>query len=76
MKQIVMSATYRKSSVHRKDIKETDPENRLLALAPRFCFPAEMIRNNALVAFVLINNKIGGPSVKSYQPDGLCRKKL
>jgi hypothetical protein len=32
---------------------------------------AEMIRDNALLASGLLNDKIGGESVKPYQPDGL-----
>jgi hypothetical protein len=69
MKNMVMSATYRQSSKHREDLKETDPENKLLARAPRFRLPAELIRDNALVASGLLNEKIGGPSVKPYQPE-------
>ena len=69
MKNMVMSATYRQSSKHREDLKEIDPENKLLARAPRFRFPAELIRDNALVASGLLNAKIGGPSVKTYQPE-------
>ena len=69
MKTMVMSATYRQSSKHREDLKEIDPENKLLARAPRFRFPAELIRDNALAASGLLNAKIGGPSVKTYQPE-------
>jgi hypothetical protein len=69
MKNMVMSATYRQSSNHREDLKDTDPENKLLARAPRFRFPAELIRDNALAASGLLNEKIGGPSVKPYQPE-------
>lgn len=75
MKQMVMSATYRQSSRHREALKEFDPDNRLLALAPRYRFPAELIRDNALAASGLLNEQIGGPSVKPYQPDGLWREK-
>ena len=69
MKNIVMSATYRQSSKHREDLKEIDPENKLLARAPRFRFPAELIRDNALAASGLLNEQVGGPSVKPYQPE-------
>jgi len=69
MKNMVMSATYRQSSKHREDLKDIDPENKLLARAPRFRFPAELIRDNALAASGLLNAKIGGPSVKTYQPE-------
>jgi hypothetical protein len=69
MKNMVMSATYRQSSKHREDLKEIDPENKLLARAPRFRFPAELIRDNALAASGLLNEQVGGPSVKPYQPE-------
>ncbi|MGA0112270.1 MAG: DUF1553 domain-containing protein, partial [Chthoniobacterales bacterium] len=69
MKNMVMSATYRQSSKHREDLREIDPENKLLARAPRFRFPAEFIRDNALAASGLLNARIGGPSVKTYQPE-------
>ena len=69
MKNIVMSSTYRQSSKHREDLKEIDPENKLLARAPRFRFPAELIRDNALAASGLLNEQVGGPSVKPYQPE-------
>ena len=69
MKNMVMSATYRQSSKHREDLKEIDPENKLLARAPRFRFPAELIRDNALAASGLLNEQVGGASVKTYQPE-------
>ena len=69
MKNMVMSATYRQSSKHREDLKEIDPENKLLARAPRYRFPAELIRDNALAASGLLNEQIGGPGVKPYQPE-------
>jgi hypothetical protein len=69
MKNIVMSATYRQSSKHREDLKDIDPENKLLARAPRYRLPAELVRDNALSASGLLNDKVGGPSVKFYQPE-------
>src|SRR5690606_27954173 len=50
---------------------ERDPENRLLARGPRFRMDAEMIRDYALAASGLLVKKIGGPSVKPYQPPGV-----
>jgi len=70
-KMIVMSATYRQDSYASASLKELDPENRLLARGPANRLSAEMIRDNALVASGLINRKIGGKSIKPYQPDGL-----
>lgn len=70
-KLIVMSATYRQDSRASRDIRERDPENRLYARGPASRMSAEMIRDNALAASGLINTKIGGESVKPYQPEGL-----
>jgi hypothetical protein len=70
-KRIVMSATYRQTSKAAAELVQRDPENRLLARGPRFRLPAEMIRDQALFAAGLLTEKLGGPSVKPYQPDGL-----
>ena len=69
MKNMVMSATYRQASKRREDLKESDPENKLLARSPRYRLPAELVRDNALSASGLLNEKVGGPSVKTYQPE-------
>ncbi len=68
---IVTSATYRQSSRVTPDLRERDPENRLLARGPRFRLPAEMVRDNALAVSGLLVEKAGGPSVFPYQPKGL-----
>ncbi len=70
-KLIVMSATYRQSSRMSAEQLERDPENRLLARGPRFRLPAEAIRDNALAISGLLRERVGGPSVKPYQPEGL-----
>lgn len=70
-KMIVMSATYRQDSRASKEAREKDPENRLLSHGPAYRMSAEMIRDNALMASGLLNPKIGGKSVKPYQPEGL-----
>jgi hypothetical protein len=70
-KEIVMSATYRQSSVISAELAKRDPENRLLARGPRCRLSAEEMRDNALAVGGLISLKIGGPSVKPYQPAGL-----
>lgn len=71
VKLMVMSATYRQDSRTTAALRERDPENRLLARGPATRLTAEMLRDNALVASGLLNNKVGGKSVKPYQPDGL-----
>jgi len=68
---IVTSATYRQASRVTPALLERDPKNRLLARGPRFRLPAETVRDNALAVSGLFKEKIGGPSVKPYQPDGL-----
>lgn len=70
-KEIVMSATYRQSSAITAELGRRDPDNRLLARGPRHRLSAEEIRDNALAVGGLLSLKIGGPSVKPYQPAGL-----
>ena len=71
LKTIVMSATYRQSSMTTPSLEEKDPDNRLLARGPRVRLPAEVVRDQALSISGLLVEKIGGPSVKPYQPPGL-----
>ena len=71
IKQMMMSATYRRSSRASPALLQRDPENRLLARGPRFRLQGEFIRDNALAASGLLVGTIGGPSVKPYQPPGL-----
>lgn len=70
-KLLVTSATYRQSAAATKEKIEKDRENRLLSRGPRFRMDGEMIRDYALAASGLLVRKIGGPSVKPYQPDGV-----
>jgi Protein of unknown function (DUF1553)/Protein of unknown function (DUF1549)/Concanavalin A-like lectin/glucanases superfamily/Planctomycete cytochrome C len=70
-KLLVTSATYRQSAVATKDKIEKDPANKLLSRGPRFRMDAEMVRDHALAASGLLVQKIGGPSVKPYQPEGV-----
>jgi hypothetical protein len=56
------------------DLLQKDPENRLLARGPRFRLPAEMVRDQALAISGLLVEKVGGPSVKPYQPAGLWKE--
>ncbi len=70
-RHIVLSATYRQSSHWTAVLRERDPDNRLLARGPRFRLDAETIRDNALAVSGLLDRRIGGPSVKPYQPAGL-----
>ena len=74
LQTIVTSATYRQSSKARPDLLERDPENSLLARAPRERLPAESIRDQALAIAGLLSAATGGPSVKPYQPAGLWKE--
>lgn len=71
IKKIVMSSTYRQSSVISKEKLAMDPENKYLSRMSRLRFNAEMVRDHALATSGLLNPEIGGRSVKVYQPDGL-----
>ena len=68
---MVTSATYRQTSRANDELLGRDPENRLLARGPRFRLPAETVRDNALAIGGLLVSKVGGPSIKPYQPAGL-----
>lgn len=70
VKLMVTSQAYLQSSLQNKQLKETDPSNRLLARQSRFRLDAEFIRDNALAASGLLVHQVGGPSVKPYQPAG------
>jgi hypothetical protein len=70
-KLIVTSAAYRQSPVVTPEKLEKDPDNRLLSRGPRFRMDAEMVRDYALACSGLLSEKIGGPSVRPYQPPGV-----
>jgi hypothetical protein len=74
IKTMVSSATYRQSSKTTPELLQKDPDNRLLARAPRYRLGPEMIRDQALAASGLLVEKLGGPSVKPYQPPGLWQE--
>jgi len=69
-----MSAAYRQSSRVTPELLQKDPDNRLLARGPRFRLGPEVIRDQALAASGLLVEKLGGPSVKPYQPAGLWQE--
>jgi hypothetical protein len=73
IKLMVMSATYRQTSTVSPALHKVDPYNLLLARQARFRLDAEMVRDNALAISGLLSRKVGGPSVKPYQPAGYWR---
>jgi hypothetical protein len=74
LKKIVLSATYRQDSKLRPELRLKDPENLLLARGPSQRLPAEMIRDTALAASGLLDDRMGGPSVSPYLPGDLWRE--
>jgi len=71
LRLIVTSATYRQSSAASPQHLAKDPENRLLGRGARYRLPAEAVRDQALAVSGLLVDRIGGPSVRPYQPPGL-----
>jgi hypothetical protein len=74
IRTLVTSATYRQSSKASPAQLEKDPENHMLVRGPRLRLSAEMIRDQALLLGGLLAERIGGRSVRPYQPDGLWRE--
>jgi hypothetical protein len=70
-REIVLTATYRQSSLASPALLAADPENRLLARGPRFRLSAAAVRDQALAASGLLVERLGGPPVKPYQPAGI-----
>ncbi|MFN5497749.1 MAG: PSD1 and planctomycete cytochrome C domain-containing protein [bacterium] len=66
---IVTSAVYRQTSEASAVLYARDPENRLLARAPRFRLPSMVLRDIALASSGLLDASIGGAPVYPYQPD-------
>jgi hypothetical protein len=71
VKTMVMSATYQQSEAVSPEKLEKDPQNRLLSRGPHLRLDAEEIRDQALAASGLLVQKVGGPPVKPYQPEGV-----
>jgi hypothetical protein len=70
-KQLVSSAAYRQAAVITPEKAERDSQNRYLSRGPRFRMDGEMVRDYALAASGMLVEKVGGPSVKPYQPEGV-----
>jgi hypothetical protein len=68
---IVTSATYRQLNQVTEEKLAKDRDNRLLSRGPRFRMDGEVLRDSALAASGLLVRKVGGPSVKPYQPPGV-----
>ena len=71
VKTIVLSATYQQSAEISDEKLQRDPENLYLSRYPRSRLSAELVRDHVLASSDLLNREIGGPSVKTYQPNGI-----
>ena len=69
IRNMLLSNTYRQSSLA-GELAVRDPDNRLVARQSRFRLDAEFVRDTALSISGLLVDRIGGPSVKPYQPEG------
>ncbi|MCB1225571.1 MAG: DUF1553 domain-containing protein [Verrucomicrobiales bacterium] len=71
-REIVLSNTYAQAGVP-EDLKqlEEDPHNAHLARGPRRRMSAEEVRDSVLAEAGLLVAKVGGSSVRPYQPAGL-----
>jgi hypothetical protein len=67
VRAIVLTATWQQQSLGPASLMADDPDNDWLARGPRFRLPAEMIRDNALAAAGLLQERIGGPPVNPYE---------
>lgn len=74
LRLMVLTETYQQASNANPEKLQQDPYNRLLSRGPRFRLQAEFIRDLALNISGLLNEEIGGRSVKTYQPQGLWRE--
>lgn len=68
VRTIVTSGVYRQTSNASEELRQRDPFNREMARQSRFRLDAEFVRDNALAISGLLARKVGGPSVKPYQP--------
>jgi hypothetical protein len=71
LKLLLTSQAYRQSSAVTPHLLERDPDNRLLARGPRFRLSAEALRDQALAISGLLQETVGGPSVRPYMPEGV-----
>src|SRR5207237_6912870 len=71
LKLMVTSATYQQSEAVSAAKLEKDPQNKLFSRGPHIRLDAEEIRDQALAASGLLVQKVGGPPVKPYQPEGV-----
>lgn len=70
---IVTSAAYRRASTVTAELRENDPENKLLARQTRIRLTAEQIRDATLAVSGLLHRTVGGKSVRPPQPESVSK---
>ncbi len=75
MRRIVLSSTFAQSSSAIPASLASDPDGAALSRYPSRRMSAETMRDTALSVSELLVEKMGGPSVKPYQPAGLWKEK-
>ena len=73
-RRLATSAAFRQSSRVMPELRQRDPDNRWWARGPRYRLPAEAIRDQALAVAGVLDARVGGPSVRPYQPAELWRE--
>lgn len=71
LKELVMSATYRQDSKLSNEVKEKDPFNKYYARGPRVRLSAEQLRDQHLCISGMMSDKMYGPGVMPWQPEGI-----
>jgi len=74
VREIVLSSVYRQSSVHRADVAQADPQNKLLAVYPRKRLDSEQVRDSLLAAAGLLVQRDGGPGVYPPIPQAVMKQ--
>lgn len=69
--EIVNSSTYKQDSRSTPELNELDPQNKWLARGPRTRLTAEQLRDQSLAISGLLSNKMYGPGIMPYQPEGV-----
>jgi hypothetical protein len=70
LRQMVLSETYRRTSLSSDELRQRDPYNQWFARQERFPLLAESVRDAALAISGLLVEQVGGRSVHPYQPAG------
>lgn len=73
IKSIVLSDTYKQSSIVQGQLMARDPENHFYSRQNRFRVPAEIVRDTALSISGLLQMNPSAQTTKPYQPAGYFR---